>query len=142
MKLQYEGQEVERITEGYWPEGVTLIRSDDGSDFEQFENVVCLRTREDGYGVALTKAGHSSAHWRYWAIKPTKPAPRRLTNREAAELVTGKRFSVLDGEWVYHYTTYKAGYENEQAPKGIKLRAPGSDEWLEPTSDLLEVGGC
>ena len=139
MKLQYEDQEVERITEGYWPEGVTLIRSDDGSDFEQFENVVCLRTREDGYGVALTKAGHSSAHWRYWAIKPTKPAPRRLTNREVANLCK-KGWDTADGEWIYLHWHYKKEYENDPTPQGVTLRAPGSDEWLEPTSDLLEVG--
>ena len=29
--MQYNGQDVELITEGYWPEGVRLISSDDGN---------------------------------------------------------------------------------------------------------------
>ena len=135
MKLQYEGQEVETITEGYWPEGVELIASDDGKKWLDGPFAVCLFN-----GIAFYLKGNSSSKFNYWAIKPTKPAPRRLTNREVAELVTQERFSVLDGEWVYHYMTYKKEFENEPTPKGIKLRAPGSDEWLEPTSDLLEVG--
>ena len=139
MKLQYEGQEVETITEGYWPEGVDLICCDGDLIWEEIPNVVCLATGK-AYGSAITRDGFASSPFRHWAIKPTKPAPRRLTNREVAELVTQERFSVLDGEWVYHYMTYKKEFENEPTPKGIKLRAPGSDEWLEPTTALLEAG--
>lgn len=79
---------------------------------------------------------------RQYKVGDTNPAPRRLTNREVAELVAREKFSVLDGEWVYHYMTYKTEYENEPTSKGIKLRAPNSDEWLEPTTALLEVGKC
>ena len=136
MKLQYEGQEVERITEGYWPEGVELIQSNGGTVWNApSRKVVCLKN-----GVAFYEDGRRGMRFEYFAIKPTKPAPRRLTNREVAELAAEKRFSVLDGEWVYRYMNYKAEYENDPTPKGIKLRAPDSDEWLEPTTDLMEVG--
>ena len=137
MKLQYEGQEVECITEGYWPEGVSLICSDDGTAWHRHDGIVCISD-----GVAFYRRGDCGLTWKYWALIPTKPAQRRLTNRELAELVTEKRFSVLDGEWVYHYMTYKAEYENDPTPQGVKIRAPNSDEWLEPTSELLEVVGC
>ena len=133
--INYNGQELECITEGYWPEGVTLVWSDaNGNVVGTYRDVVCLVDRH-ALGV-----GHQSVAWDYWAILPPKKAPRRLTNREVAELVTQERFSVLDGEWVYHYMTYKKEFENEPTPKGIKLRSPGSDEWLEPTTELLEVG--
>ena len=142
MKLQYEGQEVECITEGYWPEGVTLLASDDEFNVGLFENAVCLRTREDGNGVALAKDGCSSCRWKYWAIKPTKPAPRRLTNREAYNLWR-KGWDVLDTSSDVRTPAYCLADESSPCYEHFsKLRAPGSDEWLEPTTALLEVGKC
>lgn len=138
VKLQYEGQEVETITEGYWPEGVTLICSDDGIDVRFINAAVCLQTGPDGYGAAVAKDGFTTSRWKYWAIKPTKPATRRLTNREMAKLCR-------DG-WDRKYkgrirTTggYGEDIENDPIPDGVLLRAPDSDEWLEPTTELLEV---
>ena len=139
MKLQYEGQEVECITEGYWPEGVELICSDDGHVFNPFENSVCLRTREDGYGVALSKNGFTSCVWKYWAIKPTKPAPRRLTNREVAMLCRGG-WDVCFNGLIGSKFWYKKNQDDSDIELGVELRTPDSDEWLEPTTALLEVG--
>ena len=134
--MQYNGQEVELITEGYWPEGVTLICSDDGKTWLEKKSV-CLHK-----GLCLyadRNDGDSSIPWKYWAILPTKPATRRLTNREVANLCK-KGWDTADGEWVYLYWHYKKEYENDPTPQGVTLRAPDSDEWLDPTSDLLEVG--
>ena len=125
--MKYNGQEVELITEGYWPEGVTLICGE-----YAITDVICLRA-----GRVITKVG-TTALAGQWALLPTKPAPRRLTNREVAGLCR-KGWDLLDGEWVYAHASYKKQYENDPAPQGMLLRAPGSDEWLEPTSDLLEV---
>ena len=135
MKMQYNGQEVELITEGYWPEGVTLIYSDDGKDWCARTNCVCLAKKMAFSTDFVSVAGG----WRYWAIKPTKPAPRRLTNREVANLCK-KGWDTADGEWIYLHWDYKKEYENDPTPQGVTLRAPNSDEWVEPTSDLLEVG--
>lgn len=134
-KMQYNGQEVELITEGYWPEGVTLICSDDWIDWNALFDAVCLHD-----GCVFYKNAEVGLRWKYWALLPTKPAPRRLTNREVAGLCR-KGWDLLDGEWVYAHASYKKEYENDPTPQGVTLRAPSSDEWLEPTSDLLEVCG-
>ena len=131
MKMQYHGQEVELITEGYWPEGATLICSDDGKNWEVKINLnAIVNNRAISIGATTRKCN-------YWAVLPTKPAPRRLTNREVAKLCRAG-WSLLDGEWVYAHASYKKQYENDPAPQGMLLRAPNTDEWLEPTSDLLE----
>ena len=131
--MTYNGQEVELITEGYWPEGVRLICSDDGVYWNERGCVVCLCSC-----VAFYKRGDCGQPWKYWAIKPAKQAPRRLTNREVAKLCK-KGWDTADGEWVYLHWHYKKEYENDPTPQGVTLRAPGSDEWLEPTSELLEL---
>ena len=128
--MQYNGQEVELITKGYWPEGVTLISSDDGENWNIHQEIVCISN-----GTAFTGMGDCGCKWQYWAIKP---ATRRLTNREVAGLCR-KEWDLLDGEWVYTHASYQKEYENDPAPQGVTLRAPNSDEWLEPTSELLEV---
>ena len=79
--MQYNGQDVELITEGYWPEGVTLICSDDGIDWNVHGGIVCLHNC-----VAFYNRGDCGLTWKYWALLPAKPAPRRLTNREVADL--------------------------------------------------------
>ena len=131
MKMQYNGQDVELITEGYWPEGVELICGDDGVRW-QSSTFVCLRNM-----VGFRANGTMSADWKHWALLPAKPAPRRLTNREVAELCK-KGWDTADGEWIYLHWHYKKEYENDPTPQGVTLRAPNSDEWLEPTSELLE----
>ena len=132
--MQYNGQEIDLITEGYWPEGVTLICSNDGKNWSHRLDVVCLHDEHVFY-----KNAEVGAHWKYWALLPTKPAPRRLTNREVAKLCK-VGWDTADGEWIYLHWHYKKEYENDPTPQGVTLRAPNSDEWVEPTSELLEVG--
>ena len=132
MKLQYEDQEVEIVTEGYWPEGVTMVSSAGHS----VDGVICLQSCR-----ILTKVG-TTLQAAEWAIKPTKPAPRRLTNREALSLCKIGFDCLYDGD-VAHSFIYPLVDEDKPACNWCqKLRAPNSDEWLEPTSELLEVGEC
>ena len=132
--INYKGQELECIESGYWPEGVTLVVCDViGVSILIANNVICLHN-----GIAFYSDGSSSSHWIYWAILPPKPAPRRLTNREAFELCK-KGWDVLYKGDVARYFIYPLILENEVACDYCeKLRAPGSDEWVDPTSDLLE----
>ena len=133
--MQYNGQAVELITEGYWPEGVTLICSDDGKDWNPLLDVVCLH---DGH--VFYKNAEVGLRWKYWALLPAKPATRRLTNREAFGLVKLGWDVLFNGD-VAHSFIYPLVDEDKPACNWCqKLRAPDSDEWLEPTSDLLEVG--
>ena len=136
MKINYNGQELETITEGYWPDGVTLLHSDGGVEWEAGAvNAICLHN-----GRALYADGRTGSSWAHWAILPSKPAPRRLTNREAFELCR-KGYDVLYRGDVARYFIYPLADENEAACEYCeKLRAPGSDEWVEPTTELLEVG--
>lgn len=134
--MKYNGQDVELITEGYWPEGVLLIQSNYCDEWNAPScKAICLHN-----GMAFYIDGHVGRYFEHWAILPTKPAPRRLTNREVSTLCK-KGWDTADGEWVYLYWHYKKEYENDPTPQGVTLRAPSSDEWLEPTSDLLEVCG-
>ena len=128
MKLQYNGQELECITEGYWPEGVTMISSAGHS----VNGVICLQSSR-----ILTNVGTTLQAAR-WAILPPKPAQRRLTNREVGELCKKgwdvHRVDEVGNSWLYMLVD-----EKEPCYASLnKLRAPGSDEWVEPTSDLLE----
>ena len=132
MKMQYNGQEVETITKGYWPEGVTLICSDDGIDWNPLLDVVCLHDCHVFY-----KNAEVGLRWKYWALLPAKPAPRRLTNREVAKLCK-KGWDVYKGGHIGCALWYGEQDENMEVECELKLRAPDSDEWLEPTSDLLE----
>ena len=126
--INYEGQELECITEGYWPEGVTLI-----GKFGLMADVILLHE-----GFAHTKNGVTSIPWYKYAILPPKPAPRRLTNLEAFRLCK-KGWDVLYKGDVARYFIYPLSRENKAACDYCeKLRAPDSDEWVEPTSDLLE----
>lgn len=81
MKIEYKGQELETITEGYWPDGVTLVFCDEYFSVRKCKGVVCLRN-----GVAPTLSAGCTAQWKYWAVLQPKPAVRRLTNREALAL--------------------------------------------------------
>ena len=120
MKLQYEG---------YWPEGVTMISSAGHS----VNGVICLQSSR-----ILTTVGTTLQAAR-WAILPPKAAPHRLTNREFMTLCTKGWFFLHDGI-VSNNGFYNLEHENEPVFGEYKLRAPGSDEWVEPTSDLLEAG--
>ena len=134
MKINYNGQELETITEGNWPDGVTMAVSDTPYSSVALPNVICLRNRR-----AFFNDGDRSLSWKYWAVLPPKPATRRLTNREAFGLCR-KGYDVLYRGDVAMSFIYPLADENEAACEYCeKLRAPGSDEWLEPTSDLLEV---
>ena len=139
-KMKYNGQEVELITEGYWPEGETLICSDDGIDWLE-KKAICLHN-----GICLyadRNDGDSSVPWKYWALLPAKQAPRRLTNRELGKLVYLKYdLKYRDGSiYCNAEITYTEKEENEPCDVHLlAVRAPNTDEWLEPTSDLLEVG--
>ena len=124
--MQYNGQEVELITEGYWPEGVTLVCSE-----YAITDVICLRA-----GRVITKVGTTSLAGQ-WAILPSKPAQRRLTNREVAKLCRAGWDACVCGT-VSSAPEYSIHDENREA-EDTAVRAPNSDEWLEPTSDLLEV---
>lgn len=134
--MKYEGQEIELITEGFWPKGVELICSDDGVEW-QSSTFVFLYS-----GRGFRANGTTSAHWEYWAILPSKPAPRRLTNREVAKLCRAGWDVICDNEFVNQSHPYYVKYENEEVDDGVRVRAAGSDEWLEPTSDLLEGVEC
>ena len=124
--INYEGQELECITEGYWPEGITMISSAGHS----VGGVVCLQACR-----ILTNVGTTLQAAR-WAILPPKPAPRRLTNREVAKLCKAGWDACVCGT-VSSAHEYSIHDENKEAEDTV-LRAPGSDEWVEPTSDLLE----
>ena len=131
MKINYNGQELETITEGYWPEGVTLAQI--GGFACETTDVVCLCN-----GRVLTKRG-TTASAKEWAVLPPKPAQRRLTNKEAFGLCR-KGWDVLYRGDVAISFIYPISEENNEACEYCeKLRAPGSDEWVEPTTDLLEV---
>lgn len=137
MKINYKGQELETITEGYWPEGATLVFADDFKNIGEMQKVVCIRN-----GFAFRNDGSHSARWKYWAILPPKPAKRRLTNREAFDLCNKHGWVCLysDG-YVMRDFGYTNGTENEPLRDFVKsLRAQDSDEWLDPTTDLLEAG--
>lgn len=134
MKINYNGQGLEAITEGYWPEGVTLV-CEKNNLFKIFADVVCMRNSRvmlkngDSYGDKLA--------FSYWAILPPKPATRRLTNREVLALCR-KGWDVCVCGTVSSTPEYSIHDEDEEA-EDTSLRAPGHDEWVEPTSELLEV---
>ena len=131
--ISYNGMELECIESGYWPDGVTLVCSDNGKDFRVINFAVILRN-----GRSLSENGVPSAHWRHWAILPPKPAQRRLTNRELAGLAR-KEYDVLWLDRVCPFHDYDKCSENDQCSENVKgVRAPNSDEWLEPTIALLE----
>ena len=131
--MKYNGQEVKLINKGYWPEGVTLICNDgDEKDWVDIDDVVCLRNN-----YSFRKDGSRSLHWPNWAIKPTKPAPRRLTNREVAKLCRAGWDACVCGT-VTSAHEYGIHDENDYV-EDTSLRAPNTDEWLDPTSELLEV---
>lgn len=134
MKINYNGQELETITEGYWPEGVTLLHSDSGTEWEAGAvKAICLHN-----GRALYADGRTGVSWEHWAVLPSKPAPRRLTNREVYSL-SKKGWDVLNNGDAVFLPSYCIEDEDKICNWVKKLRAPGSDEWVEPTTDLLEV---
>ena len=133
--INYNGQELERITEGYWSEGVTLMHSESGIEWEIGGiKAICLHN-----GRAFYEDGRTGITWKYWAILPPKQAPRRLTNREVMDLCK-KGWDALWMDEVGHTWCYSLVDEKEPCCAALnKLRAPGSDEWVEPTADLLEA---
>ena len=127
--INYKGMELPCIESGYWPDGVTMLC---GAGYA-VNNVVCLQA-----GRVITKVGTTSRAGEVWAILPPKPAPRRLTNREVAKLCRAGWDACVCGT-VSSAPEYSIHDENDYV-EDTSLRAPNSDEWLEPTSDLLEVG--
>lgn len=71
--INYEGQELPCIESGYWSDGVTLVLHDGNITSREVREVVCLRS-----GSVLRSNGSFMTGWRFWAILPPKPAPRRL----------------------------------------------------------------
>ena len=135
MKINYNGQELETITEGYWPEGVTLLHSDSGTEWEAGAvKAICLHNSR-----ALYADGRTGSSWAHWAILPPKSAPRRLTNREIHKLWRNG-WDIKNGSGLICTPEYTEDVEDIANTAVITLRAPGSDEWVEPTTDLLEVG--
>ena len=132
--MQYNGQEVGLITEGYWPEGETLICSDDGENWSIHQEIVCISNCTSFY-----RHGDCGCKWQYWALLPAKPAQRRLTNREIYGLWR-KGWDICDNYGTVITPKYSLAVEGCPCTSLITLRAPNSDEWVEPTSDLLEVG--
>ena len=131
--MKYNGQEVELITEGYWPEGVTLIYSDDGISWIERKDCVCL-AKSTAFSLSYIT---NAVGWEYWAFLPAKPAPRRLTNREVAKLCRAGWDACVCGT-VTSAHEYGIHDENDYV-EDTSLRAPNTDEWLDPTSELLEV---
>ena len=136
--INCKGIELECIESGYWPDGVTLVMCDvEGQDVRFSVNTIFLHENialyvEDG-------KRHNTGHWNYWALLPPKPAPRRLTNRETYGLWR-KGYDFQSNCGTIMEPAHNVQIENCAVPDGWKLRAPNTDEWLEPTSDLLEVG--
>lgn len=136
--INYNGMELECIDSGYWPNGVTLVMCDvEGQDVRFSVNTIFLHENialyvEDG-------KRHNTGHWKYWAILPPKPAPRRLTKCEAYRLWR-KGWDYKNASGRVLEPCYMDSDKDELTHQGSRLRAPNSDEWLEPTSDLLEVG--
>ena len=134
--INYNGMELECIESGYWPDGINMLCTDNNIFESDVQGVVCLRS-----GVAFLKDGCTTSHWKYWALLPAKPAPRRLTNREAHELCKNGYSILRASGFIIDRNDYYAENENDPLCNSVsKLRAPNSDEWLEPTSELLEVG--
>lgn len=132
--INYNGMKLECIESGYWPDGITLVLRDRDDNTEPVDvKVICLHN-----GIAFYADGESSAEWGCWAILPPKPAPRRLTMREVYGL-WHKGWAYMKDGFVME-PGYSVSDEKRYALAGAKLRAPNTDEWLEPTSDLLEVG--
>lgn len=132
MKINYKGQELETITEGYWPDGITLVAVDICAH-QEYKDVVCLHNSNAFFANGTS----SGLNWPHWAILPSKPAPRRLTNREVYGLWR-KGWDLKDYNGFVCYPGYSDKFEKETIDAGYKLRAPNTDEWLEPTTDLLE----
>ncbi len=132
--INYNGMELECIESGYWPEGVTLVGEVHGEENLLYDDVICL-----GANRCFLSTGDIGVYSNYWAILPPKPAPRRLTNRELAGLCR-KGWDLCNiGIVLSHHHAYEKVFSD--MPCSITchfVRAPNSDEWLEPTSDLLE----
>jgi hypothetical protein len=130
--IEYNGMKLEEITEGYWPEGVTLVAFD-GCAHKEYIGVVCLCN-----SFAFIANGVVSFIWPHWAVLPPKPPARRLTNREVHDLCK-KGYSLNYNDMVTSQYIYAIGCEDYPCGRDIKsLRAPDSDEWVEPTSEVLE----
>lgn len=132
MNINYNGMELERIESGYWPDGIDMLCTDNEVFESDVQGVVCLQS-----GVAFLKDGCTTSRWKYWAILPPCPPPRRLTNREVAKLCRAGWDACVCGT-VSSAHEYSIHDESEEV-QDTSLRAPNSDEWLEPTSDLLEA---
>jgi len=101
----------------------------------------------DGDNV-LTQGG---LIWRYCMPMEGHPIPeaallkkpsRRLTNREVGELCKKGWDILFDGDIYYGYYPQKVDprVENNFANVNVSsMRAPNSDQWRDPTTDLLET---
>lgn len=79
-------------------------------------------------------------NWRHvypieWNMKPKK----RMTNRQLAMwLAKGYGQVKYETGYVSTYHGYPEGIDHEETHEEIKIRKWGSEEWIEPTVDLLE----
>ena len=134
--IYYNGMELECIESGHWPDGVTLVGSDGCAHIFHERKVFYLR---DGHAIFDGKEnGTCWTKLSCWAIVPPKPSPRRLTNREIHKLWR-KGWDIKNGSGLICTPEYTEDVEDIANTAVITLRAPGSDEWVEPTSNLLEV---
>lgn len=131
--IYYNGMELECIDSGYWPDGVTMVYTADFENIGKMQDVACLRN-----GFAFGNTGARSLRWLYWAILLPKPGQRRLTNREVLALCR-KGWDVCVCGTVSSTPEYSIHDERKEADDTM-LRAPNTDEWVEPTTDLLDVG--
>lgn len=132
--INYDGMELECVDSGYWPDGIDMLCTDVEVFESDVKGIVCLQS-----GVAFLKDGCTTSRWKYWAILPQKPAPPRLTNRQLFNLCQNG-YAILFNGSVFGYWNYSIDSENNACSAGVTgVRSPNSDEWLEPTRDLLEV---
>lgn len=132
--INYNGMELPCIESGYWPNGETLVCGDSPNGETEITGVVCLQSER-----AFSSNAGVSARYLFWAILPQKPAARRLTNRETLGLCR-KGYDIDILGMVGATFWYTKNQDDEYVSDGTRLRAPNTDEWLEPTTDLLEVG--
>jgi len=93
----------------------------------------------------------SGVPWRYCMPMEGHPIPesallkkpsRRLTNREVGELCKKGYDILFAGDIYYGYYPLKVDHRAENSPANVNassMRAPNSDQWRDPTTDLLET---
>lgn len=113
------------------------------------EDLECLRgTREPMQVVGYTNGAWVDSHGCDWAhayrLEDNKDVlkPKRMTNRQLAMwLAKGNgELSGVNYANVFSKWSYPKEEQDDEVSEGIGVRKWGSDEWVKPTTDLLE--GC